>query len=92
MDSEELTSPVAAAVSSAISFVLGALLPLLSVFFAPAGSAVVVVTAVTLVALALTGFISAVLSGTSRMRSCVRLVLGGALGLAITYGVGSLFG
>lgn len=49
------------------------------------------VTAVTLVALALTGFISAVLSGTSRMRSCVRLVLGGALGLAITYGVGSLF-
>ncbi|AJK70142.1 hypothetical protein B840_12870 (plasmid) [Corynebacterium marinum DSM 44953] len=37
MDSEELTSPVAAAVSSAISFVLGALLPLLSVFFAPAG-------------------------------------------------------
>lgn len=92
MDSEELTSPVAAAVSSAISFVLGALLPLLSVFFAPAGSAVVVVTAVTLVASALTGFISAVLSGTSRMRSCVRLVLGGALGLAITYGVGSLFG
>lgn len=92
MDSEELTSPIAAAVSSAMSFLLGALLPLLSVFFAPVGVEAVVVTGVTLMALALTGFISAALSGTSRWRSYVLLVFGGALGLALTYGVGSLFG
>lgn len=92
MDSEELTSPVAAAVSSAGAFLLGALLPLLSVVLAPTGLEAIVVTVVTLIALGLTGFISASLSGTSRVRSCSRLLLGGALGLAITYGVGSLFG
>ncbi len=92
MDSEELTNPFVAALSSAMAFLLGALLPLLSVVFAPSGSEAWVVTATTLVTLALTGFISAVLSKTSRLRSCIRLVVGGALGLALTYGVGSLFG
>lgn len=92
MDSEDLTNPFVAALSSALAFLLGALLPLLSVFFAPAGYEAPVVTTTTLVALALTGFVSAVLSKTSRVRSCIRLVVGGALGLALTYGVGSLFG
>lgn len=59
---------------------------------APAGVEVVVVTVVTLIVLALTGFISAALLGTSRRRSSMRLVFGGAFGLALTYGVGSLFG
>lgn len=92
MDSEDLTNPFVAAISSALSFLLGALLPLLSVFFAPAGYEAIVVTTVTLITLALTGLISAVLSNTSKLRSCARLVLGGALGLAVTYGVGSFFG
>jgi len=92
MDSEELTNPFVAALSSALAFLLGALLPLLSVVFAPSGSEAWVVTATTLVTLALTGFVSATLSKTSRLRSCIRLVVGGALGLALTYGVGSLFG
>lgn len=92
MDSQDLTNPFVAALSSALAFLLGALLPLLSVFFAPAGYEAPVVTTTTLVALALTGFVSAVLSKTSRVRSCIRLVVGGALGLALTYGVGSLFG
>lgn len=91
MDSDELTSPVAAAVSSAISFLAGALLPMLSVFLAPDGTKAMVVTIVTLLTLALTGYISAMLSGTSRVRSCLRLLIGGALGLALTYGLGSLF-
>lgn len=92
MDREELTNPLVAALSSALAFLLGALLPLLSVFFAPAGYEAIVVTVVTLLTLALTGYVSAVLSNTPKTRSCARLVIGGALGLAITYGVGSLFG
>lgn len=93
MDSEDLTSPWAAAFWSALAFLAGALLPLLTAFFAPQGSAAALVVAgVTVVTLAITGYISAMLAGTHRGTSVLRLVVGGALGLAVTYGVGMLFG
>lgn len=92
IDDEQLTSPVAAAVSSAVAFLLGALLPMLSVFIAPSGWDATAVFVVTLLVLALTGYISARLSGTAPLRACRRLVIGGALGLGLTYGVGALFG
>lgn len=91
IDSEELTNPWAAAISSAVSFTLGALLPILSVLVASDSSRGVAVTVVTLLTLALTGFISAWISGTNKMRSILRLLIGGALGLAVTYGIGLLF-
>lgn len=92
IDPEELTSPVAAAISSAAAFTLGALLPLLAVLIVPSTWATWTVTGVTLVALLLTGYISATLAGTSRLRSCLRLLIGGAAGLALTYLAGTLFG
>jgi vacuolar iron transporter family protein len=92
LDSEDLTNPWTAAGSSAVSFTLGALLPLLSVLLAPAGTDTMVVTIVTLMTLGLTGYVSAKLSDTSPARSILRLVIGGGLGLALTYGVGALFG
>lgn len=92
IDSKDLTSPWAAAVCSAASFVVGALLPLLTAYFAPEGSAAAMVAAVTIMTLALTGLASATLAGTNRARSVLRLVVGGALGLAVTFGVGALFG
>lgn len=91
IDTEDLTNPWAAAASSALSFILGALLPLASVLLAPHSSAAVVVTTVTLMSLGVTGFISARLSGTPTGKSVARLVIGGATGLAVTYGIGSLF-
>ncbi|WP_373877690.1 VIT1/CCC1 transporter family protein, partial [Mycobacterium kiyosense] len=45
-----------------------------------------------LVALGLTGALSARLGGASARRATARVVLGGAAGLAFTYGVGHLFG
>ena len=92
IDSEDLTNPWAAAMSSAIAFTLGALLPIASVLLAPATTRGLIVTAGTLATLALTGYISARISGTNKMRSMLRLLIGGALGLAVTYGVGLLFG
>ncbi len=92
LDSEELTNPWIAAGASAISFLLGAALPMLSVLFAGSGDGALVVTATTLIALAVTGWISGRLSGASPWRAVVRLVVGGALGLGVTYGVGALFG
>lgn len=88
IDPDDLTSPWAAAGSSALAFIVGAALPFIAALFT-GGS---VVTIVTLAALAMTGFISAVLSGTSRKVAVLRLLIGGALGLAITYGAGVAFG
>jgi len=84
IDEEDLTSPWAAAGSSA-------LLPMLAVLIAPHSVAAVVVTVVTLLALAVTGAVSARLGGNPVGKSVARLVIGGALGLAVTYAVGSLF-
>ncbi|MCQ9369855.1 VIT family protein [Corynebacterium sp. 35RC1] len=92
IDEEELTSPIAAAISSAISFTLGALLPLLAAVSAPADTKVFVVAACTLIALGCTGYLSAVLAKTPRARSSLRLVVGGTLGLILTYFAGSMFG
>lgn len=92
IDGEDLTNPWHAAFWSAVSFLAGAALPLLSVLFAPTSAAGVTVAAVTLLALAVTGFVSARLAGTNAARSVVRLVAGGALGLAITFGIGVAFG
>ncbi len=88
IDPDELTNPWAAAFSSAAAFTVGAALPLIAALMAGG----TVVTVVTLLALALTGFISAVISDTARSKAVVRLVIGGALGLVITYGAGVLFG
>lgn len=92
IDSEDLTNPWAAALSSAVAFTLGALLPIISVVLAPATSRGLTVTIVTLATLVLTGYISACISGTNKARSMLRLLIGGALGLVVTYGVGLLFG
>lgn len=91
IDEDDLTSPWAAAGSSAVSFILGALLPMLAVLVAPHPVAAVVVAVVTLLAMAVTGCVSAKLAGNPVLRSCLRLVGGGALGLAVTYGIGSFF-
>jgi VIT1/CCC1 family predicted Fe2+/Mn2+ transporter len=45
-----------------------------------------------LVALALTGTVSAILSGAHKMRAVVRVVLGGALAILVTYGIGQVVG
>ncbi|WP_375385562.1 VIT1/CCC1 transporter family protein [uncultured Microbacterium sp.] len=45
-----------------------------------------------LIALALTGWISGHLGGSSKRTSILRVVIGGAIALAATYGIGSLLG
>lgn len=92
IDGEDLTNPWAAALSSAVSFLVGALPPILVAMFAPSTSAAIAVTVVTLVTLAATGYISARISETHSGKATLRLLIGGALGLAVSYGVGLLFG
>ena len=92
LDPEELTGPWRAAGASAVSFVTGALLPLVAILATPTSWRVPVTVAVVLVALGLAGWISARLGGATPRRAVLRVVIGGALGLAVTYGIGWLIG
>ncbi len=88
----EYLNPWAAAVSSLLAFTVGALLPLLGMaLFDPAIRVVATFIAV-LVALVVTGYVSAKLGGASTHRAVLRNVAGGALAMAVTYGIGLLIG
>lgn len=89
---DDLVNPWHAAFSSAISFTLGALLPLLAILLPPPEWRIPVTAVAVLAALALTGSISARLGGSSRGAAVSRLVIGGALALAVTWAIGALLG
>ena len=92
LDPEELVNPWMAAVSSAISFTLGALLPLIAVLLPPQSWRVPTVFIVVLAALALTGTIGALLGGAKPLRPTLRVMVGGAIAMGVTYGIGTAFG
>jgi VIT1/CCC1 family predicted Fe2+/Mn2+ transporter len=92
IDPEELTSPWQAAFASMISFTLGSLLPLLCVLLAPANARIAVTVLAVVLALALTGLVSARLSLSPRLRAILRNVIGGLLAMGVTYLIGSLVG
>ncbi|MGO4613606.1 VIT family protein [Nocardia sp. 2YAB30] len=90
LNPKALTNPWQAAFSSAVAFTLGALLPLLAILLPPVTARIPVTFAAVLGALALTGSVSARLGGSARGRAVVRVVLGGGLAMAVTYGIGQL--
>jgi VIT1/CCC1 family predicted Fe2+/Mn2+ transporter len=85
-------NPVQAALASAASFACGAALPLLVTWLAPAGTLVWWVAATALVFLALLGVVAARTGGADPLRAAWRVTFWGALAMAVTAGIGSLFG
>jgi VIT1/CCC1 family predicted Fe2+/Mn2+ transporter len=91
--SETLSArPVQAALASAATFAAGAAMPLLAVFLAPASLLLTIVAASSLLFLALLGSLAATAGGASALTGAVRVTFWGALAMAITAGVGALFG
>ncbi|NLD01443.1 MAG: VIT family protein [Gammaproteobacteria bacterium] len=91
--SETLTAqPVQAAFASAGSFVVGAALPLLVVILFPVSALMWAIPASALVFLALLGMLSAQAGGAPIFVATVRVIFWGALAMALTAGVGALFG
>ena len=84
--------PVQAALTSALTFAVGAALPLLVVVIAPATSLVVLVAGTSLFFLALLGALAAQAGGAGILTGTVRVTFWGALAMAITAGIGALFG
>lgn len=92
IDPDNLTSPLQAALSSALSFTLGASLPLIAILAPPASARIPVTFVAVLLALALTGQVSARLGGSRPGPAMWRIVIGGALAMIVTYLIGQLLG
>jgi vacuolar iron transporter family protein len=90
IDPDDLTNPWHAAGASAAAFTVGSFLPLVAILMPPTAWRVPVTFIAVLAALALTGAISARLGDTSRRVAIARVVVGGALGMLVTYGIGHL--
>lgn len=91
--SESLSArPVQAAFASAGTFAVGAALPLLLVLFVPLSALVWTVSLSSLVFLALLGALAARAGGSAVWISVARVTFWGALAMALTAGVGAMFG
>lgn len=91
--SEVLTArPVQAALASAATFAVGAALPLLIVLVVPVSALVWSVAVSSLTFLALLGALAARAGGASVVTAAARVTFWGALAMALTAGVGALFG
>jgi VIT1/CCC1 family predicted Fe2+/Mn2+ transporter len=84
--------PVQAALTSAATFAVGAAMPLLMVVVSPASLIAPLVSAASLGFLALLGAIGARAGGANVMRATIRVTFWGALAMALTAGIGKLFG
>ena len=84
--------PIQAALASAGSFAVGAAMPLLVTALAPAAGLIPLVSGTSLVFLAVLGGLAARAGGASVTMGAMRVAFWGALAMAVTAGVGSLFG
>ena len=84
--------PIQAALTSAATFAIGAAMPLLMVVVSPANALVPTVSAASLGFLALLGAIGARAGGAKVVRATARVTFWGALAMALTAGIGKMFG
>lgn len=92
VDPDEPANPLQAGLASAAAFTVGGLVPFLAILLAPHGIAVWVCVVAVALALVATGVLSARLGRARLLPAVLRNVLGGLLSMAITYGIGHLFG
>ena len=85
-------NPLQAAMASGATFTIAASIPLIGAILAPSGMTIGVVVAVTLMALAGLGALGAQAGGAPLLRPTLRVLFWGAAAMAITAGVGLLFG
>lgn len=89
---ELMANPIQAAFSSALSFAIGAALPVLVAWLAPQQHIALLVSIASILFLALLGVISAKVGGSPVVKPTLRVTFWGAMAMAATWAIGSLFG
>jgi vacuolar iron transporter family protein len=92
LNTEALANPTQASIVSALSFVLGAVVPILIVAISPESIRVPITMAITLVGLVALGSVGARIGGAPPRRAALRVLIGGSLALLIALGIGRLTG
>lgn len=92
IDPNSLTDPWHAAYASGAAFFCGAIIPILAVILSPVNLRVPTVFISVVIALVITGGLSAHAGGAKKSVAVVRVVLGGAIAMIVTYIIGSIFG
>ncbi|PDQ34481.1 MAG: hypothetical protein B5766_11170 [Candidatus Lumbricidophila eiseniae] len=91
-DPNDINNAIHAATASFVAFTVGGLIPFLAMVLSP-GSARIPATLIAVgIALFTTGYLSSAVGKTSRPRAILRVMMGGAGAMAITYVIGLLFG
>lgn len=92
IEDQHRARPFQAAWVSAASFALFAVIPILAVFIAPMEFRMELLALITLASLAGLGALGGKLGGASMLRAAVRVTVGGALALGVTFAIGRLLG
>ena len=92
LDPNERTNPLEAALASAAAFTVGGFIPFLAILLAPHDRAVPITVAAVVIALAITGVVSARLGRANVVAAVLRNVLGGLFAMGVTYWIGHFFG
>lgn len=87
-----VANPVQAALTSALTFALGAALPLLALVASPSARGGIIVSAASLLALAVLGALGAKTGGADVVKATARVTFWGAVAMAATAGIGALVG
>ncbi|GJY24871.1 vacuolar iron transporter homolog 1-like protein [Tanacetum coccineum] len=88
-----LPNPWQASAASALAFSLGAMVPLLAAsFIQPYKVRIIVVAAAVTMALAIFGWLGAALGRAPAIKSSIRVIVGGWMAMAITFGLTKLIG
>ena len=92
IDPDDLVNPWHAAFASMLSFVAGAIIPLVTILATPTAIAVPATMIAVTLALALTGSTAARLGNAPALPATIRNIAGGLLAMGITYGIGLMVG
>lgn len=92
IDHESLPNPMQAAVASAVAFAIGGAVPMIAALLARGEAGAWVITVTSLVALAISGAVGALIGGGHRVIAGLRVLLGGGAAMLVTYLIGHLLG
>ncbi|MEI7709572.1 MAG: VIT family protein [bacterium] len=92
IDPNNLTNPLHAAYASGAAFFVGAIIPILAIVLTPMSLSIVATFISVVVALVITGTLSAYVGGANKWKATARVVVGGLIAMVVTFGIGKLFG